>query len=40
MSRGGRVAERGRQRISSRLLHTVSEEPDAGLEFMNYEIVT
>ena len=37
MSRGG--ADRVGERIPSRL-HTVSTEPDVGLEFMNTEIMT
>ena len=37
MSRGG--AERGRERIPSRL-HTISAEPDAGLEPTNRDIMT
>ena len=36
-SRGG--AERGRDRIPSKL-HTVSEEPDAGLKLTNTKIMT
>ena len=35
----GKDRERGRERISSRL-HTVSAEPDVGLELMNHEIMT
>ena len=35
----GRGRERGKARILSRL-HTVSAEPDLGLEIMNHEIMT
>ena len=35
----GRGKEREREKIPSRL-HTVSTEPDLGLELMNYEIMT
>ena len=35
----GRGREKERERILSRL-HTVSTEPDMGLELMNHEIVT
>ena len=38
-SKGGAERERGRHRIPSRL-HTVSTEPDMGLELMNGDIVT
>ena len=37
--RESREGQRGRERIPSRL-HTVSEEPDVGLEVMNREIMT
>ena len=36
---GGRVRERGRHRIGSRL-QAVSTEPDVGLELVNHEIMT
>ena len=36
---GGRSRERGKERIPSRL-HTVSTEPDVGLELTNHEIMT
>ena len=39
MSEQGRVRERWRERISSRL-HIVSTEPDEGLELTNSEIMT
>ena len=35
----GRGRERGRERIPSRL-HTVSTEPDVGLDLTNHEIMT
>ena len=35
---GGAEREKGRERIPSRLC-TISEEPDAGLELMNCEIM-
>ena len=38
-NKGGAERERGRQRIPSRL-HTVSAEPNAGLELKNREIMT
>ena len=38
-AQAGRHRERERQRIPSRL-HTVSTEPDMGLEIMNHEIMT
>ena len=38
-SKQGMGRERGRERIPSRL-HAVSTEPDAGLKFMNHEIMT
>ena len=37
MGEGQRETERQRERIPSRF-HTVSTEPDAGLELMNHEI--
>ena len=38
MSRGG--AERERERENPRQIHTVSREPDAGLELREGEIMT
>ena len=35
----GRGRERGRERIPSRL-HAARAEPNAGLDLMNYEIIT
>ena len=37
--RGGTERERGRERIPSRL-HTISAEPDVGLDLTNCEIMT
>ena len=40
MSGGEKQKERERERIPSRFEHTVSTEPDAGLNPMNCEIMT